>query len=42
MLVSYHNATWRHNPEDLDLKLLFTFINKISQATEFFVKFTDA
>jgi hypothetical protein len=21
MLVSYHNTTWRHNPEDLDLNL---------------------
>jgi len=20
MLVPYHNATWRHNPEDLDLE----------------------
>jgi hypothetical protein len=20
MLVSYHNTTWHHNPEDLDLK----------------------
>jgi len=21
-LVSYHNNSWRHNPEDLDLKLI--------------------
>jgi hypothetical protein len=21
-LVSYHNTTWRHNPEDLDLQRL--------------------
>jgi hypothetical protein len=24
-LVSYHNTTWRHNQEDLDLKILYIF-----------------
>jgi len=25
-VVSYHNITWRHNPEDLDLKLRVKFV----------------
>jgi hypothetical protein len=25
-LVSYHNTTWRHKPEDLDLKFYFTLL----------------
>jgi hypothetical protein len=38
-LVSYHNTTWRHNPEDLDLnntgdmELMITEIIRISIST---------
>jgi len=24
-LVSYHNITWRHNPEDLDLNFKYVY-----------------
>jgi hypothetical protein len=26
MLASYHNTTWHHNPEDLDLKLCILYV----------------
>jgi hypothetical protein len=31
MLVSYHNNTWRHNPEDLDLKITAVKASKLGK-----------
>jgi hypothetical protein len=31
--VSYHNTTWRHNPEDLDFKGAFSFEDHCNVST---------
>jgi hypothetical protein len=36
--VSYHNATWRHNSEDIDLRELFTTLFNIQSFYIFYWK----